>query len=296
VSHSGELAEVLADLGSVVACRPVGGGCISHAMQVTLRDRGGEQFDVFVKRNSDSFLENFRCEADGLRRLAAAAAIGVPQVLRVATSGAHAYLVTQWVELAAKKTTDGHFFEAFGRSLAQLHHHTRGEQIGLDHDNFLGSAKQINTPAASWSEFVQQHRLGFQLRWAVDQHLAGAALQRDVEAVIRRVPQLLAGRDEQTSLLHGDLWSGNYLCDAQGEPVLIDPAVYYGCREAEFGMLKLFGGCPAEFYEAYEAQWPLPQGWQRRAGLYILYHLLNHLNLFGTGYLGQVKEVLRMYR
>jgi fructosamine-3-kinase len=109
--------------------------------------------------------------------------------------------------------------------------------------------------------------------------------------------QLLAGRDPQTSLLHGDLWSGNYLCDCEDRPVVIDPAVYYGCREAEFGMLRLFGSCPDDFYESYMETFPLPGGWQHRVSVYVLYHLLNHLNLFGSGYHDQCKrlaaEILR---
>ena len=102
---------------------------------------------------------------------------------------------------------------------------------------------------------------------------------------------LLAGRDDQTSLIHGDLWSGNYLCDSEGGPVIIDPAVYYGCREAEFGMLKLFGSCPNEFYEAYDDVFPRRDGCQRRTDVYVLYHLLNHLNLFGRGYLDHCRQV-----
>ena len=105
------------------------------------------------------------------------------------------------------------------------------------------------------------------------------------------MPELLQGRDDETSLLHGDLWSGNYLCDERGEPVVIDPAVYRGCREAEFGMIRLFGACPPTFERAYCDTFPLPDGWHRRVSVYVLYHLLNHLNLFGSGYLGQCHQV-----
>jgi fructosamine-3-kinase len=122
-------------------------------------------------------------------------------------------------------------------------------------------------------------------------------LQRDCEQIIDLMDDLLEGREDQTSLLHGDLWSGNYLCDREGDAVIIDPAIYYGCREAEFGMLRLFGSCPGDFYESYLDTFPLPAGWQRRVSVYVLYHLLNHLNLFGTGYRSQCQrlaaEILR---
>jgi fructosamine-3-kinase len=175
--------------------------------------------------------------------------------------------------------------------LASLHRSTQGQQIGLEINNFLGAAPQINTPANCWSRFVAEYRLGFQLRWAADQGLDDAALRRDVELILRQLDQLLSGSESTTSLLHGDLWSGNYLGDSSGAPVLIDPAVYYGNREAEFGMLKLFGACPRRFYEAYHEAFSFADGWQRRINVYVLYHLLNHLNLFGRGYLAQCVDV-----
>jgi protein-ribulosamine 3-kinase len=286
-----ELAELLAGEGTVVDWQTVGGGCISQARRVRLRDHRGSERLLFVKSQAPSFLQNFRCEADGLAALGAVGAIAVPQTLRVARVGRQAWLVMQWIsaQRVASGGDDSDFFTVFGRQLAQLHYLTRGQRIGLQSDNFLGAARQINTSATSWSEFVQQHRLGFQLRWAVDQQLIDRPLQRDLALLIGRLPDLLAGRDDETSLLHGDLWSGNYLCDTTGQAVVIDPAIYYGCREAEFGMLKLFGGCPAVFYDAYQESWPLPPGWQQRARVYVLYHLLNHLNLFGSSYLGRCR-------
>ena len=132
--------------------------------------------------------------------------------------------------------------------------------------------------------------MGYQLRWGVDRGGIDGGLRRSLEELIAKLPEILEGRDDETSLLHGDLWSGNYLAAEDGRPVIIDPAIYHGCREAEFGMLRLFGGCPETFYEAYRAAWPLPDGWQRRTNVYVLYHLLNHLNLFGGGYAGSCRE------
>jgi protein-ribulosamine 3-kinase len=249
---------------------------------------------VFVKSNVASFQDNFQAEWDGLVRLGGPAAIAVSKPLAVGTAGGRAWLVTEWIE-QGRRGRD--FFSQFGQQLARLHQSTLGTDIGLDHDNYLGSARQINERSDSWVDFVASSRIGFQIRWAIEQGLADASLSRDCEQIIRSMDQLLAGRDPQTSLLHGDLWSGNYLCDGEGRPVIIDPAVYYGCREAEFCMLRLFGSCPGDFYESYVETFPLPGGWQRRVSVYVLYHLLNHLNLFGSGYHDQCKrlaaEILR---
>lgn len=289
-----ELAEVLSPWGRVRSCREVGGGCISAAFEVTLdHERAGEPPGdrLFVKRNARSFLDNFQCEADGLRRLASVGAIGVPEPFQAAATQNHAWLVTAWIDTAGDRRKDAGFYETFGARLAELHRRTRGETIGLQHDNWLGAARQINRSMSTWNEFVQVNRLGVQLRWAVDQGHADTRLRQDIETIIERVPELLQGREEATSLLHGDLWSGNLLCSAAGDPVIVDPAVYYGCREAEFGMIRLFGGCPQAFYRAYEEVAPFPDGSHRRIDVYVLYHLLNHLNLFGSGYAASCRDV-----
>jgi len=284
----------------VVTARMLGGGCISEAMEVGVEfaDRlsvPGEdlisrwpQGRLFVKRNEPAFLDNFECEAWGLEQLAQAGAIRAPRPVAVGVAEGRAWLVTTWIETGP---TSQDFFPKFGQQLARLHQVTLGTEIGGPRDNYLGAARQVNSPRATWSEFVAEQRIGFQLQWAIDQHLAGGKLVRDVEKIIHRMGALLQGRAEQTSLLHGDLWSGNYLCDSQGEPVIVDPAVYRGCREAELGMIRLFGGCPPAFDRAYQDTFPLPAGWQRRVSVYVLYHLLNHLNLFGRGYLGQCQRL-----
>ena len=284
---SDALVELWPEFDQLIETRSVGGGCISQAERVSVRDRAGERHTLFVKSNSPEFHDNFAAEWDGLSRLAETRTIRVPEPVAVGTVGGRAWLVMRWIESAR---TGGAFFDAFGRDLAAMHRASRGRRIGLDRDNYLGSARQVNTPSESWAEFVAEHRIGFQLRWAVDQGLADAALRRDVEAIVARMPQLLSGRAETTSLLHGDLWSGNYLADASGRPVILDPAVYYGCRETEFGMIQLFGGCGQAFYDAYQQAWPMPEGWRRRVEVYVLYHLLNHLNLFGTSYAAQCRR------
>jgi len=282
------LAVLLPEIVEIRAAESIGGGCISRAERITVVDSNDETRDLFIKSNEASFLDNFRCEWDGLVRLREPGVIGVPKPIAADVVDGRAWLVTEWIE---QQPRSREFFALFGAALARLHQATLGTQIGLETDNYLGSARQINTPCDSWVEFVAEYRIGCQLRWAVDQNLADGELQRDVQRILDSMDQILAGRDEQTCLLHGDLWSGNYLCGPGGQPFVLDPAVHYGCPEAEFGMLRLFGSCGDMFYQAYEDRFPLPAGWQRRVNVYVLYHLLNHLNLFGTSYLGQCRSV-----
>jgi len=283
------LCELIDPSTKISQVRPIAGGCISNAMRITLEsDRLGHR-TVFAKANATSFETNFRSEWDGLIALAAADSILVPKPIAVGTVAERSWLITEWVETQLQLEN---FFEEFGRQLAELHRLTTGSLIGWPHDNYLGAAIQPNAATGTWVEFVAQNRIGYQLRWAIDQQRVNAKLRRQCEAIVAAMPELLAGRVDETSLLHGDLWSGNYLFgtvneNVAGVPVIIDPAVYYGCREAEFGMLKLFGSCPPEFYDAYQSTWPMADGWQRRTNVYVLYHLLNHLNMFGSGYLGQ---------
>lgn len=276
------------DTVDVHSVKPIGGGCISDAVQAGVRFADGRTATWFVKTNDADFDSNFACEEAGLRLLRDAGIFRVPSPIARGVTLGRSMLILEWIE---RRSAHADNFAEFGRQLAALHRETLGDSIGLDHDNFLGASPQINSPCDSWPEFVAEHRVGFQLRRAVDGGLASDRLRRDVEKVIASIDELLVGREDQTSLLHGDLWSGNYWFDETGRPVLIDPAVYRGCREAEFGMIRLFGGCPAEFYDAYGEALPMPDGWQRRTSVYVLYHLINHLNLFGGGYLSQCETI-----
>ncbi|MCO8121885.1 fructosamine kinase family protein [Stieleria sp. TO1_6] len=301
------LSQLLNASIEVVDCRPLGGGCISDVSLVSIRcaeihgadirsgdgnlaksfsqqSRGNRQIQVVVKQHVAEMAANFRAESGGLSALAMQDTIRVPQVYADGVVDGRAYLVMQWIPNAQGNSADDRF-QRFGQQLAQLHQVSAGQQIGWDEDNFLGSARQPNGATKNWIEFVATRRIGFQLRWAVDQGLADAALRSRCEQIVTQLDNLLQGRDDQTSMIHGDLWSGNYLFDDQDQPVLIDPAVYRGCREAEWGMIRWMGNCPAEFERGYQSQWPLADGWQRRATVYMLYHQLNHLNLFGSGYL-----------
>lgn len=279
--------------GAPVGLNDVGGGCIAAAAVATFAD--GSQ--VFVKRVTGA-PGMFEREAEGLRALAATGAIRVPGVLVV---GADA-LVLELIRSAPRKPG---FFEDFGRRFARLHGH-RGRTCGFVHDNFIGSSRQCNQPldgpweqaaeddGTAWPQFFMQRRLRFQVELA-----AGKAYGRELTQLLDRaeplIIELLGAAPEVPCILHGDLWGGNFIADERGEVCLIDPAVYYGHREADLAMTQLFGGFEPSFYAAYEEAFPLAPGQQERLPIYQLYHVLNHLNLFGGGYLGQARRILQRY-
>jgi fructosamine-3-kinase len=179
--------------------------------------------------------------------------------------------------------------EAFGQQLAHLHRHTR-DQFGWHRDNTIGSTLQPNTPANDWLVFWRQQRLGFQLALA-EQRDASRSLLRKGDELLQLMDGLFSDHQPQPSLLHGDLWSGNYAITREGDPIIFDPAVYFGDREADLAMTELFGGFPRRFYAAYNEAWPLDSGYQVRKTFYNLYHILNHFNMFGGGYAGQAERM-----
>jgi fructosamine-3-kinase len=264
---------------------PVGGGSINDAYRL---DTAAGRF--FVKVNSaDRFPSMFEAEADGLRRLRDAKALRVPSVIATGEDHDDAYLLLEWIEEGAKTLA---FWESFGRGLARLHAHTR-ERFGLDRDNYIGSLKQVNTPEPDWPGFFVHHRLEPQLKLARDRKRMEAGASFRFERLFAKLDRLFP--KEAPALLHGDLWNGNFLCDTEGRPVLIDPAAYYGHREMDLAMTRLFGGLDPAAYDAYQAEWPLEAGWEERVDLCNLYPLLVHVNLFGGGYAAQVEAVLRRF-
>ena len=260
---------------------PVGGGCISDAWRITGSD--GRRF--FVKTNGSSRLEMFTAEADGLRAIIATATVRAPVPICSGSSGESAYLVLEYLPLGG-----GPAFSRLGEELAEMHRHTR-EEYGWWRDNTIGSTPQIHTPAADWVTFWRDQRLGYQLGLARRNGHAGKLLENG-ERLLESLPFLFSSYTPAPSLLHGDLWSGNQAVLSSGEPVIFDPAVYYGDREADIAMTELFGGFPGEFYAAYNGTWPLDEGYGVRRDLYNLYHILNHLNLFGGGYLRQARQMM----
>ena len=176
--------------------------------------------------------------------------------------------------------------------MAELHR-TKGERFGYESDNYIGATPQPNEWSNSWVEFFRERRLGFQVRLLEERGYATPELLEKATALMGKLDALIGRHPVEPSLLHGDLWSGNYMSDADGMPVLIDPAVYYGDREADLAMTELFGRFDAKFYAAYKKSHPLAAGYDQRRDIYNLYHLLNHLNLFGLSYMPGVMEILR---
>lgn len=299
-SHSGSIAvEPLVNLSTALAqaihhasgidvagatLQPVSGGSIHHAARIGLGERA-----FFLKRNRADALAQFEAEADGLAALAATGTFRVPRVLGCGRSEDEAFLLLEYLHLRPLASDeDG---QRFAEALAQLHRDT-GEHYGWPRDNFIGPSPQVNTESDGWARFFIQHRLTPQLQRARAKGYAGA-LGRDADAMLERVPGLFVDYRPQPSLLHGDLWNGNAAIDNTGRPAIFDPAIYRGDRDADLAMSELFGGFPHSFYVAYRRAWPMAEGYEQRKTLYNLYHVLNHLNLFGRGYLGQAERMVR---
>ena len=262
--------------------RPVGGGDISAAWHVKADSSG-----VFLKTGSIASLPMFQAEAEGLGELKRAEAIRVPEVLGCVSSGNEAILALEWLDFELPGATTA---IRLGEQLAKQHLRT-AEQFGWHRDNTIGSTPQRNTWSDDWLDFFADHRLGYQLHLAERNGHTGP-LQTEGTRLLGAMGQFFEGYWPEASLLHGDLWSGNWAaCD--GEPVIFDPAVYYGDRESDIAMTKLFGGFSEEFYESYEEAWPLASGSDQRIRLYQLYHVLNHLNLFGRSYLNRALAIIR---
>jgi len=237
---------------------------------------------TFVKRAAPQ--ARLAAEADGLAALRVTETVRVPGTIALD----HDTLALEWLEL---RPLDGRSGAALGAALAALHRAPAGARFGWHADNYIGATPQENAWCASWPAFFRERRLRPQLELAGRQGYRGA-LQRDGERLLARVDALLARHAPAPSLLHGDLWGGNAGALPDGTPVVFDPAVYVGDREADLAMTELFGGFPESFHAAYRATWPLPEGYALRRELYNLYHLLNHLNLFGTGYLNRCERAL----
>lgn len=255
---------------------PIGGGDISAAWRLS-----GDERDIFLKTGRSTSLPMFTAEAEGLAELASAKALRVPEVLSVDQVSDTAFLALEWMPF---ERADGHVERRFGEQLALMHRKT-ANRFGWHRDNTIGLTPQHNAWSADWAAFFAEHRLGYQLELAAGNGYSGE-LQSKGRQLLKRLPVFLEGYDPVPSLLHGDLWGGNWACSG-GEPVVFDPAVYYGDRETDLAMTRLFGGFGRPFYEAYEAAWPLVPGSHERQILYQLYHVLNHLNLFGSSYMGR---------
>lgn len=260
----------------------VGGGCINQTYRIA---GGGQRF--FVKINSADGEDMFAAEAEGLEEIGRSHTLRVPRPVCWGQHENHAWLVLEYLDLGARSASSP---DALGCGLAAMHQ-CKSNQFGWSRNNTIGSTPQINTRSDNWASFWCTHRLGFQLHLAQENGYCGR-LQQLGERLLECVEQFFTGYEPSPSLLHGDLWCGNYAYTCTGEPVLFDPAVYYGDRETDLAMTELFGGFPEQFYSAYRHEYQLDSGYNTRKVLYNLYHVLNHLNLFGGGYRQQAEQMM----
>lgn len=228
----------------------------------------------------------FEAEADGLRELRKARAIRVPEIIGCGISDGNSYIALERLSL---QRADARTERRFGEQLAEQHRYT-SDRFGWFRDNTIGVTPQINTWTDDWLSFFREHRLQYQLDLAAANGYS-IELAEPGSRLVDRLTDLFDGYAPVASLLHGDLWAGNW-GRADGEPVTFDPAVYYGDRETDIAMTRLFGGFGPAFYQAYEANWPKQPGHEQRLKLYQLYHVLNHLNIFGRSYLTQAKQLI----
>ncbi len=261
----------------------VGGGCINTAYRLS---GGGD--DYFVKLNRADRYDMFVAEAEGLLELANAHAVRVPKPVCTGVYDDQAYLVMEFITLS--NPVGAQAMRHLGEQLAQLHRFTK-PQCGWQRDNTIGSTPQLNHWMSSWLTFWREQRLGYQLRLAAEQGLPRRVLDKG-EQVQNKMGALFIAHQPAASMLHGDLWGGNIGITTQGQPVIFDPAVYFGDRETDLAMTELFGGFTADFYAAYRATWPLDEGYTLRKVFYNLYHVLNHYNLFGGSYAAQAEDMM----
>ncbi len=239
---------------------------------------------VFTKAGGRDSLS---CEAEGLEAIRATGTIHVPEILLADEVDGRYYLATQYIEGGGMPR-----YEEFGRNLAMMHL-ADADGFGFPRDNYIGAGYQVNTPEDTWISFFRERRLRVQFERA-GSYFAGTEYAEKFNTLLKELDRILIEPDHP-SLLHGDLWGGNYVTGPGGHIYLIDPAVYYGHREADIAMTELFGGFPESFYRGYEEVIPADEGYRGRRDIYNLYHLLNHLNIFGSGYLGSVKAVIDRY-
>ena len=295
---AGHISEITGETFSLDHRHSVSGGCINQGYSISCSSRA-----YFAKINQASQIAMFEAEALGLQQMRATQTIRVPEPICWGTEGNSAYIVLEWLDLGSRGGDRA--WEEMGRKLAAMHKYTPpnppllrgGEEpnstllrgvFGWDINNTIGSTVQINNWTVNWAEFWAELRIGYQLKLA---RRRGGHFPQG-ERLLEVIPELLAGHEPQPSLVHGDLWGGNAGVTSGGEPVIFDPAAYFGDREVDIAMTELFGGFPAEFYRGYNQVWPLDLGYEKRKILYNLYHILNHFNLFGGSYASQANQMI----
>jgi len=260
----------------------VGGGCINTAYKLESANNS-----YFVKLNQAHLLDMFSAEAQGLIEFEQLNCVRVPKVVCYGVTDSHSYLALEYIELSGLRGNSG---KTLGAQLAQLHQHQQ-PYYGWHRDNTIGSTPQFNARHHDWISFWQQQRLAKQLAIAASNGYRGS-LQDKGAKLLDNIAAFFSGYSPDAVLLHGDLWGGNAAADDSGNPVIFDPACYYGDRETDIAMTELFGGFGGDFYQSYQAHYPLDAGYKTRKTLYNLYHIINHVNLFGSGYLGQAESMI----
>ncbi|MBN2340523.1 MAG: fructosamine kinase family protein [Deltaproteobacteria bacterium] len=271
---------------SVKDSRSVSGGCINDTAVITLSNNE----KLFLKKNTLSPKDMFQAELIGLQRLHSAGGPKVPTPICAFEDQTHQYLLIEYISSGTRLPD---YWERFGAQLAHLHRTVRHDRFGFEIDNYIGATPQINALQNNWVTFFAEMRLAPQMRWA--QQLLPMGIQNKLMYLMEHLSLFIAEPEGGPSIIHGDLWTGNAMVGPNGEPVIIDPATYFGHREAEIAMTMLFGRFGERFYSAYNETWPLEKDWAERMDLYNLYHMLNHVNLFGTGYLSSVSSIVNRY-
>jgi len=267
--------------GNITSVDPVSGGCIHQALRV--QTASGEYF--ILKQDPGKYADVFQREAEGLEALKVSGGPVIPDVYLVGEE----FLLLSDLQ-PAPRCKD--FWQIYGQQLAVVHLQ-QNPRFGFETDNYIGSNPQENTWMENGWEFYRDLRIKNQIKWSNDRSLLDTKDIHKLENFMVQLPELIP--EQPASLIHGDLWSGNLISDNGGKPALIDPAVYYGWAEADLAMTDLFGRYPEEFFKAYAEINPLEKGYRSRFPLYNIYHLLNHLNLFGKGYLSQIRSILDRY-
>ncbi|RAJ88123.1 fructosamine-3-kinase [Chitinophaga dinghuensis] len=281
----GAISEKLQVKIHINEAKNVGGGEINE----TFRINTNEGYFFLKLNDATRYPEMFRQEFAGLEALRKARALAVPRPLATGTAGGKTFLLMEFIQ---KGNAIGDFWEDFAAGLARQHMQTQ-DTFGFPTPNYIGTIKQYNTPYSNWSVFYAFNRLMPLTKLGYDEGIIESSVVKQMERLCRHLPKLFP--QEKPALLHGDLWSGNFLIGPDGKACIYDPAVYYGHREMDLGMARLFGGFDTRFYYAYQSIYPLAPGWQQRIGVCQLYPLLVHTLLFGGNYYSSVREILAAY-
>jgi protein-ribulosamine 3-kinase len=279
------LSEKFDTFTKVIASHSIAGGSINETYRIDTNIRS-----FFIKVNSSlKFPGMFDAEIKGLHLLKNKSDFKIPEVVASHNGSDYSILILEYIKEGKK---GDRFFLKFGEKLAEMHGNS-ADYFGLDYDNYIGSLKQINTRHQKWNDFFAAERLEPQLKMALDDRKLNPAVIRKFEKLYKKLAELLP--EEKPSLIHGDLWSGNYIPTENNSPCIFDPAVYYGHREMDIAMSKLFGGFSEDFYNNYNDAFPMEKNWEQRMDIYNIYPLMVHVNLFSGSYVKQVEQIINKF-